>query len=201
MDLAFIREDITSLIGETNQCIDRVSKIVHDLKNFSHVDREDIWEVCDVHRGLDSAVNVAWNEFKFNCEIRKEYGDLPPVECLPSQLNQVFLNLLVNSAHAITSKGIITLRSGVRGDEVWLEVSDTGAGIPAENIARIFDPFFTTKPAGKGTGLGLSISCNIVNKHHGRIEVDSQVGVGTTFRIWLPVRQPPETDGVQDAAD
>ncbi|HEY6896459.1 MAG TPA: cache domain-containing protein [Rhodocyclaceae bacterium] len=190
MDLAFIKEDMLSLLAETNQGINRVTKIVQDLKDFSHVDREDKWQPDDLHKGLDSTVNVVWNELKYKCEVRKEYGELPLVECLLPQLNQVFLNLLVNAAHAIEDKGVITLRSGVAGEQVWLEVADTGKGIPAENLHRVFEPFFTTKPVGQGTGLGLSVSYSIVEKHHGRIEVESQVGVGTTFRIWLPVRQP-----------
>jgi len=190
MDLAFIKDDLPSLIVESNQGINRVTKIVRDLRDFSHVDREDIWALADLHQGLDSTINVAWNELKYRCELKKEYGDLPLVECLLSQLNHVFLNLLVNAAYAIEDKGIITLRSGVKDEQVWLEVSDTGKGIAPENLKRIFDPFFTTKPMGMGTGLGLSVSYSIINKHHGRIEVESQVGVGSTFRIWLPLRQP-----------
>jgi signal transduction histidine kinase len=121
--------------------------------------------------------------------VRKEYGDLPPVECLLSQLNQVFMNLLVNAGQSIETKGTITIRTGTQGNSVWVEISDTGKGIAPENIGRIFDPFFTTKPVGKGTGLGLSVSYSIIQKHHGRIEVESEVGKGTTFRIWLPIRQ------------
>jgi len=108
---------------------------------------------------------------------------------MPSQLNQVFMNLLVNAAQAIEKMGTITVRTGSGSDEVWVEVEDTGKGIPAEHLNRIFDPFFTTKPIGKGTGLGLSLSYGIVQKHHGRIEVKSEAGKGSTFRIWLPVRQ------------
>lgn len=195
MDLAFIKEDLIALLTETNQGIDRVTKIVQDLKDFSRVDREETWAPEDLHHGLDSTINVVWNELKYKCEIRKEYGELPPVECLLPQINQVFLNLLVNAAHAIEDKGIITLRSGVKGEQVWLEVSDTGKGIAAEILPRIFEPFFTTKPVGKGTGLGLSVSYSIIEKHHGRIEVESQLGVGTTFRIWLPLRQPEHSTG------
>jgi two-component system, NtrC family, sensor kinase len=109
------------------------------------------------------------------------------VHCLSSQLNQVFMNLLVNAGQAIIDQGVITVRTGADKDSVWVEVVDTGAGIPKENLTRIFDPFFTTKPVGKGTGLGLSLSYSIVLKHHGRIEVSSEVGKGTTFRVVLPV--------------
>jgi len=200
MDLPFIKNDLPSLIAESNQGIARVAEIVRNLKDFSHVDRDESWALEDLHKGLDSTIDVVRNELKDKCELRKEYGDLPPVECLPFQLNQVFLNLLLNAAHAIETSGIVTLRSGVQGDQVWLEVSDTGKGIAPEHLKRIFDPFFTTKAVGKGTGLGLSVSYSIVKKHHGRIEVESALDAGTTFRVWLPVRQPkgdavPESSG------
>ena len=112
------------------------------------------------------------------------------VECLPSQLNQVFMNLLINAAQAIEVFGTIILRTRHEGDRICVEVSDTGSGIPPEIIPKLFDPFFTTKPVGKGTGLGLSVSFGIVEKHHGKIEVQSEVGKGTTFRVWLPIKQP-----------
>lgn len=191
IDLPFLRTDLPSLLVESVEGLHRVSKIVQDLKNFSHRDQEDQWEFEDLHRGIDSTINVVWNELKNKCELHKEYGHLPLVECLLSQLNQVFLNLLVNAAHAIKDQGVVTIRSGVQDDEVWIEVSDTGCGIPPPHLHRIFEPFFTTKPMGEGTGLGLSVSYSIIKKHHGRIEVQSQLGAGTTFRLWLPIRQPP----------
>jgi two-component system NtrC family sensor kinase len=108
---------------------------------------------------------------------------------MPSQLNQVFMNLLVNAAQAIAERGVITLRSGRAGAEVWMEVDDTGTGISPEHLDHVFDPFFTTKPVGKGTGLGLSLSYGIVQQHGGRIEVKSVPGKGTSMRVWLPIRQ------------
>ena len=122
----------------------------------------------------------------------REYGDLPLVECIPSQINQVFMNLLVNAANAIAQRGTITLRSGREDDQVWISVTDTGIGIPVEQLSKIFDPFFTTKPIGQGTGLGLSVSYGIVNKHGGHIHVDSQPGQGTTMTISLPIKRVPE---------
>ena len=122
----------------------------------------------------------------------REDGDLPLVECIPSQINQVFMNLLVNAANAIAQRGTITLRSGREDDQVWISVTDTGIGIPAEQLSKIFDPFFTTKPIGQGTGLGLSVSYGIVNKHGGHIHVDSQPGQGTTMTISLPIKRVPE---------
>jgi len=191
LDIDFLKEDVVALMKESEEGISRVKKIVQDLKDFSHVDESE-WQWVDLHKGLESTLNVVWNEIKYKAEVVKEYGELPEVECLPSQLNQVFMNLLVNAAHAIEERGTITLRSGTRNGEAWVEVADTGKGIPPEILTRIFDPFFTTKPVGKGTGLGLSLSYSIVQKHHGRIEVESEVGVGTTFRICLPVKQPED---------
>lgn len=190
-DLAFLREDVSDLMRETQEGVTRVKKIVQDLKDFSHVDEAE-WQWTDIHKGIDSTLNIVWNEIKYKAEVVKEYGSLPEVECLPSQLNQVFMNILVNAAHAFEERGTITLSSGVEGDEVWVAFADTGKGIPPENLKRIFDPFFTTKPVGKGTGLGLSLAYSIVQKHHGRIEVSSEVGVGTVFRVYLPVKQPEQ---------
>jgi PAS domain S-box-containing protein len=190
INLGYLREDIKALIAESHQGLERVKKIVLDLKNFSHADSEDQWMWADIHRELDTTLNVVWNELKYNCEVVKEYGSLPEIYCLPSQLDQVFMNLLVNAAQAIEVRGTITLRTGQEGDRVWVEVSDTGKGISPEDIPHLFDPFFTTKPVGKGTGLGLSVSYSIVERHHGKIEVHSEVGKGSTFRVWLPVQQP-----------
>ena len=190
IDLGYIREDTKSLIAESHQGLERVKKIILDLKEFSHADSEDHWVWADVHQGLDSTLNVVWNELKYKCEVVKEYGTLPDIYCLPSQLNQVFMDLLVNAEQAIEVHGKITIRTGQEGDRIWVEVTDTGKGIPPEDMPRLFDPFFTTKPVGIGTGLGLSVSYNIVEKHHGKFEVQSEVGKGSTFRVWLPVQQP-----------
>jgi len=186
LDIAFLREDVAALLRETREGIDRVRKIVQDLKEFSHVG-SDNWQWVDVHAGLDSTLNIVWNELKYKTTVEKQYGDLPKIYCLPSQLNQVFMNLLVNAAHSIEARGTVCIRTGRQGDEIWVEVEDSGCGIPAENLKRIFDPFFTTKPVGKGTGLGLSVSYSIVQRHQGRIEVSSEVGKGSVFRVCLPI--------------
>ncbi|MGE5470637.1 MAG: ATP-binding protein [Bacteroidota bacterium] len=191
-DLEFLREDICSLITESIDGTARVRRIVQDLRDFSRTGDISL-EWVDLHAGLESTLNVVANEIKYKAEVVREYGDLPDVECRPSQINQVFMNLLVNAAQAIPERGRITLRSGCAGEAVWVAVSDTGSGIAPDILARIFDPFFTTKPVGKGTGLGLSVSYGIIEKHGGRIEVASQPGQGTTFTIWLPVRQPEAT--------
>jgi signal transduction histidine kinase len=189
VELNYLYEDIPSLLKESSDGLSRVSKIVQDLKNFAHTDSDE-WEIADIQKGLESTLNVAWNELKYKVDLVKDYNDIPQIECKLSQLNQVFLNMLVNAAQAINDHGTITLRTRQTGDQVMVEFSDTGQGIAKENLTRIFDPFFTTKPIGKGTGLGLSLSFGIVQKHHGKIEVESQVGKGTTFRIYLPIKQP-----------
>lgn len=192
IELDYLKEDIPTLMNESREGITRVRKIVQDLKDFSRVDASQEWVWANLHRGIDSTLNIVNNEIKYKADVVREYGAIPDVECLPSELNQVFMNLLVNAAHAITAeRGTITIRSGGDDTSVWVEVQDNGSGIPPDVVGRIFDPFFTTKPVGKGTGLGLSLSYGIVKKHHGQIEVSSVVGEGTTFRITVPVKHPP----------
>ena len=200
LDFAFLREDVAGLMQESKDGLLRVRKIVLDLKAFSRVGEQQ-WQPADLHQGLDSTLNIVRNELKYKCEIVKEYGELPAVFCLISQLNQVFMNLLVNAGQAIEEHGTITIKTSVsEAGFVCIAISDTGCGIPEENLHRVFDPFFTTKPVGKGTGLGLSVSYGIIQRHHGRIEVESHVGVGTTFRILLPVTQPdPLTTEIAEA--
>lgn len=191
VELDFLKEDIPSLMRESKDGITRVRNIVQNLKDFSRVDTSQEWVLADLHHGIDSTLNIVNNEIKYKADVVKTYGDLPDVECLPSELNQVFMNLLVNAAHAIQAdRGTITIRTGAEGETVWVEVEDDGGGISKENVGRIFDPFFTTKPVGKGTGLGLSLSYGIIKKHVGQIDVFSEIGVGTRFRITLPVRHP-----------
>ncbi|MDR3410441.1 MAG: PAS domain S-box protein [Formivibrio sp.] len=195
IDFQFISEDAPKLLQESRDGLDRVKRIVADLKDFSRVGESD-WQTTDVHQCLDSTLNVVASELKYKATIIKAYGELPDIRCMSFQLNQVFMNLLVNAAHAIQDKGTITLRTGRTDDAVWIEVEDTGEGIPPENLKRIFEPFFTTKPIGKGTGLGLSVSYGIIQKHHGHIEAHSIPGKGSTFRIVLPIdpRQTSENE-------
>jgi len=189
-DLDFLREDVISLLKESQEGLARVKKIVQDLKDFSHVDEAE-WQEADLNEGLESTLNVVWNELKYKAEVVRQYGDLPPVRCIPAQVNQVMMNLLVNAAQAIENRGTITVRSGVDGPTAWVEVQDTGKGMTNETQKRIFEPFFTTKPVGKGTGLGLSLSYDIIVKRHGgRFDVKSAPNQGSTFRICLPVAGP-----------
>ncbi|WP_426141816.1 ATP-binding protein [Pseudomonas sp. DWP3-1-2] len=190
VELDYLMEDIPVLIKESKEGIGRAGKIVKDLKAFSRVESSEQWQWADLHEGIDSTLNIAANELKYKADVVKEYGELPKIECLPSQINQVIMNLVVNAAQAMgEQRGKIILRSGVQGEQVWLEVTDNGSGIAPQSLQRIFDPFFTTKPVGQGTGLGLSLSYGIVNKHGGQITVCSEVGVGTTFKVTLPIHQ------------
>jgi signal transduction histidine kinase len=186
IDINFLREDILILLAESADGVQRVTQIVRDLKNFSHVDDgERKW--VKVEEGIESTLRVVWNELKYKAEVIKEFGTTPPIWCFPSQLNQVFMNLFTNAGQALEGKGIITIRTGHDETRVWIEVQDNGKGIQTENLERIFDPFFTTKPVGQGTGLGLSLSHEIVKKHGGTIEVVSQLGQGTSFKVILPI--------------
>ena len=193
IELTLLKEDVADLMRESMQGITRVRQIVQDLRDFSRVDASLDWQWADLHRGIDSTLNIVANEIKYKADVIKEYGTIPEIECLPPQINQVLMNLLVNAAQSMDGeqRGRITVRTGCEGaDAVWCEVSDTGSGMTPEVQRRIFEPFYTTKPVGKGTGLGLSVSYGIVHKHNGRIDVTSEPGRGTTFRVTLPVRQP-----------
>ncbi|AHZ71793.1 MULTISPECIES: ATP-binding protein [Pseudomonas] len=190
IELEFLREDIPLLIKESKEGINRVGQIVKDLKDFSRVDSNQEWQWTNLQQGIESTLNIVANELKYKADVLKEYQPLPDIECLPSQINQVIMNLIVNASQAMgPQRGTITLRTGFEGERVWIEVADTGSGIAPDSLQKIFDPFFTTKPVGQGTGLGLSLSYGIVKKHRGDISVRSEVGVGSTFRVELPVHQ------------
>jgi two-component system NtrC family sensor kinase len=186
IDIAYVMEDITDLIGDCREGTERIKKIVIDLKDFAHPGEDKI-QSMDINSGLESTLNVVNNEIKYKATVTKIFGDIPVVKGYPQQLNQVFMNILVNAAQAIEKKGEIVVETRQVKDHVQVMISDTGSGIPQENLQKIFDPFFTTKDVGKGTGLGMNIAYNIVKKHKGTIAVDSEVGKGTTFTIRIPV--------------
>ena len=185
MDLDYVIKDLDSLIEESLEGVARVGKIVQNLRDFSHVDNEER-QLASLHDGLDATLNIAWNELKYKTTIEKDYGDIPLVLCWPMELNQVFMNILINAGQAIDERGVISIRTYREEDWICVAISDTGKGMTPEVKDRIFEPFFTTKDVGEGTGLGLHVSYSIVKKHGGDILVDSQVGIGTTFTIKIP---------------
>ncbi len=188
LKIDFVVEDSRELIKESLDGVERVRKIVQNLKNFSRVDQSKCVK-ADINQCLEETLNIVWNELKYKSTVNKEYGELPLIECYPQQLNQVFMNFLVNAAHAIDKQGEITIKTWADGGNIYAAVSDTGSGIPQENLNRLFEPFFTTKEVGKGTGLGLSIAYDIVKKHNGEIVVDSVVGKGSTFTVKIPISE------------
>ncbi|WP_169304742.1 ATP-binding protein [Chloroherpeton thalassium] len=172
--------------------LDKIQDLVINLKNFSRLDEADMKEV-DLSAGLDTALKIAHNVLKYRVEVTRDYGKLPLVKCYPAQLNQVFLNILINAAQACEKpdredyQGNIKIKTGVELNKVYIEISDNGVGIPEEKLSKIFEPFYTTKPVGQGTGLGLSIVYQIMERHNGKITAKSKLGEGTTFRIELPL--------------
>ncbi len=186
LKIDIILDDLKDLIEESLEGAARVRKIVQDLKSFSRVDEAEM-KHADINECLESTINIVWNEIKYKAKLIRDYGELPQTKCYPQQLNQVFMNILVNAAHAIEKDGVITVKTWHEDGNIYVQISDTGCGIPEDIINRIFEPFFTTKEVGKGTGLGLSISYDIIKKHNGDIMVESKVGEGTTFTIRIPV--------------
>jgi PAS domain S-box-containing protein len=187
-DFDYVKEEIPLLLKQTKEGLSRVSTIVADLKGFAHID-ESVWEKVDLRQTIKSTLNIVNYQLKYKAKVELDFDDIPLVECLPSQISQVLMNIVINAAQSIESKGLITITTRHVGAMVCIKISDTGGGIAKENLCRMFDPFFTTKPVGQGTGLGLSVSYGIIESHHGRIDVDSQEGKGSNFYIWLPEKK------------
>jgi PAS domain S-box-containing protein len=214
IELTFLKQDIPELMRQSKEGIIRVRKIVQDLKDFSRVDTNQTWQKANLQECIESTLNIVNNEIKYKADVIKEFGTIPEVECLPFQINQVIMNLVVNASHAIgEERGKIIIRTYVAdtskmpsrqakedAEMVIVEVEDTGMGMPKEITSRIFDPFFTTKPIGKGTGLGLSIAYGIIQKHHGSIEVVSTVGKGSCFKICLPIKHIDAINSEQEVS-
>ncbi len=173
--------------------IGQISELVLNLKDFSRMDAASM-EFMSVNRCIESALRIGRNVLKDAVEVVTDLGELPSIECAPSQLNQVFLNLFTNAAQAMETRGQLHIQSRFEEGEIRVSVRDTGKGIPQEILARIFDPFFTTKPVGQGTGLGLAITHQIIQRHGGEIRVESEPGIGTCFHIRLPVAQEVRAD-------
>ena len=183
--------ELCSIIADCREGARRIRDIVLNLRTFSRLDEAEL-KTVDLHVGLDATVRLL-PQYYGGCHIRlkRQYGNLPPVECFAGQLNQVWMNLLTNAAQAIGDRtGEVRIETGLEGKEVKVRISDTGKGIAPENLKRIFDPFFTTKPVGEGTGLGLSISYGIIERHGGTITVESEPARGTTFTTLIPLKAP-----------
>lgn len=178
--------DGQKLLQESLDGTDRVQKIVQSLNRFSRVDDAD-YRNTDINECIDQSINIVWNELKYKGTLHKDYGMLSLTKCYPQQLSQVFINLLLNAAQAISEKGEIKITTREINKEIWISITDTGTGISYDNKRKIFEPFFTTKEVGKGTGLGLSISYEIIQRHKGDISFESRQGHGTTFTVRLPV--------------
>jgi signal transduction histidine kinase len=182
---------VRNLVKETQEGVERVKTIIKDLKDYARTNTSASYLPSDIHVGLKSTLNIANNQIKNRAAIRLDLGDLPLVECAASQINQVLLNLIVNAAQSIPDEkeGVITIRTSSDDVSVFIEVEDNGQGMSDDVLQKVFDPFFTTKDPGKGTGLGLSVSQKIIQDHAGSLTVVSSVGVGSIFKISLPITQ------------
>jgi signal transduction histidine kinase len=203
-DCAYLLDEIPQAVKQTMEGVDRVATIVRAMKEFAHPEGKAMMP-ADLNKALLSTITVARNEWKYVADIDTEFADLPPVVCNVGDLNQVFLNLLVNAAHAIAdavkdgAKGHVVIRTAAEGDRVHISIADTGAGIPEAIRTKIFDPFFTTKEVGRGTGQGLAIARSVVvDRHKGALTFESEVGKGTTFHIWLPVSPEESTTEINE---
>ncbi len=182
-------DEAKSLIQDSIDGLDELTALAQSLKEFSRLDRARRGEL-NVNEGLDKTLLIAKNRIKNKATVHKHYGDVPPISCSPSQINQIFLNLLTNAADAIEDRGDIILHTWAENGRVEISIADTGCGIPADTLPKIRDPFFTTKEVGKGTGLGLSIVDRIVTEHGGELRIESEVGKGTIVTVTLPTAIP-----------
>jgi signal transduction histidine kinase len=185
LKIDFIMQDIEELLKEALDGADRVKVIVQDLKGFARIANESA--MANINEGIESTINIIWNELKYKAKLEKEFSEIPLTKCNLGQLNQVFMNILLNAVQAIEIQGEIRVKTWTESNSIFVSISDTGAGIPSEILNRIFEPFFTTKEVGKGTGLGLSVTYDIIKRHEGEIRVESEVGKGTTVIIIIPI--------------
>jgi signal transduction histidine kinase len=179
--------DLSSVIADCREGAQRICDVVKNLRLFSRLDEAELKQI-DIHEGLDSTIRLLSRYYSAGSVVlNRDYADLPLLNCYAGQLSQVWMNLLVNAAQAVGDRGEVSISTRIDGVWISVAISDTGSGIPEDQLSRIFDPFFTTKPVGEGTGLGLSISYGIIERHGGAITVDSRVGAGTTFTVKIPI--------------
>jgi signal transduction histidine kinase len=195
VDLVGSVDCVSDLMGAIEEGARRAAVIVQHLRSFSRLDEAEL-KRANIHDGIEGSLSLMRPRLRDRIEIVREFGDVPEFDCRPAHLNQVFMNLLSNAEQAIEGKGTITIRTGVEGKRIFVEVADTGCGIDEQNLDRIFEPFFTTKDVGRGTGLGLSISFGIVESHNGSIEVQTEKGKGSTFTVWIPLVPPGIAESV-----
>lgn len=186
IDFEFIKNDIESIFEETREGIERILSIIADLKFFAHKESNDKIPV-DIHQCINSTLNVIHNEIKYKTKVIKDFGNIPKIRCYPQRVNQILTNLIINAAQAIKKSGTITIKTFIQNNFCVIQISDTGEGIPLNIRDKIFDPFFSTKPVGQGTGLGLHVVYDLVKKHGGTIKLESEVGKGTSFFVYLPI--------------
>jgi signal transduction histidine kinase len=190
----YVLRYLDPMIHGIREGAERTRKIVRDLRVFART-TDEAWQAVDLHEELESSLTLLSHLLKDRVTVHRKYGDLPSVECIRSQIDQVFLNVLANAAQAISGPGAITIETRQEPGTAIVAVSDTGPGIPPDVLGRVFDPFFTTKPVGEGTGLGLSISYEIVKKHDGEMTAASAPGQGATFVIRIPIARGSKRDG------
>ncbi len=185
--------DLNSIVMDCREGAERICDVVKNLRLFSRLDEAELKKV-DIHSGIDSTIRLLSRYFSAGrLRVHRDYGELPLISCYAGQLNQVWMNLLVNAAQSVSGDGEIRITTRLDGSSIVIAIRDTGSGIPADKLPRIFDPFFTTKPVGEGTGLGLSISYGIIERHRGSISVQSKLGTGTTFTIRIPLDRRANT--------
>ena len=195
-DIEFINEDITELLKDSVDGTARVRDIVQGLRDFSHAGGQSRTR-CDLNRCIESTLKIVKNGLQNKCTIETSLQPVPEVMANTGEINQILMNLMVNAGQAVGDNGLITVKTAIHNNSVQIDIQDNGPGIDPSHLDKLFDPFFTTKPVGEGTGLGLAISYGIIQDHDGEIEVNSELGVGTTFTIRLPVGTP---DSMQHAA-
>lgn len=188
-DLEFMNDDLDELLKDTQEGSNRVKEIVKSLKSFSHVDHSEKFEPTDLNECIETTLKVVNNELKYHCTVNLNLEPIPLVECIPGQIKQVLLNILINAGQAIVGEGTIIITTRNVDDYVEVAIQDSGSGIPADRLGKLFDPFYTTKPVGEGSGLGLAISFSIIEDHHGEILVNSEPDRGSCFTLKLPINQ------------
>ncbi|HEX7643408.1 MAG TPA: response regulator [Burkholderiaceae bacterium] len=188
-ELTMLECGVLQVVRDSQRDLERIEQFGEAFDDLACMG-EACWQIGPVTRMLDNTLVLLESEIGAKAEIEKDYADVPAIECRPADLMQVFMNLLLNAAQAIPEQGTIKVSVGSSNGDIWVSIADNGVGIAADKLGRIFDPFYSTRPNGTGAGLGLSLAFAAVKKHHGRIEVESKERMGSTFRVWLPVRQP-----------